>query len=137
MLYLTFFVKKQGSNPFSSIGRVKIFSSESRKIFVKKQPHLVYKCGDGQKRRYIVRIRKKAQKRPKNEPKTEKNMALNVFLFFSGHFLASVKNLCNGPPNYPPATFNKHLEGYPTVPSAVPYHRHGLYSWVRAPAGMN
>ena len=34
-----FFVKKQGSKQFSSNGRVKIFSSESRKSFVKKQPH--------------------------------------------------------------------------------------------------
>ena len=33
------FVKKQGSTLFSSIGRVKIFSSKSRIFFVKKQPH--------------------------------------------------------------------------------------------------
>ena len=40
-IYILFniFNKKQGSNLFLSIGRVKIFSSESRKIFVKKQPH--------------------------------------------------------------------------------------------------
>ncbi len=33
------FVKKQGSNQFSSNGKVKLFSSESMKIFAKKQPH--------------------------------------------------------------------------------------------------
>ena len=33
------FVKKQGSKLFSSNGRVNIFSAESKKIFVKKQPH--------------------------------------------------------------------------------------------------
>ena len=33
------FVNWQGSKLFSSNGRVKLFSSESRKIFVKKQPH--------------------------------------------------------------------------------------------------
>ena len=37
--YFCIFVKKQGSNLFSSNGRVKIFSSESRIFFVKKQPH--------------------------------------------------------------------------------------------------
>ncbi len=40
MVLFYIFVKKEGSNPFSSNGRVKIFSSESRKFFVKKQPHL-------------------------------------------------------------------------------------------------
>ncbi len=42
-IYVLFciFVKKQGFNSFSSIGRVKIFSSKSRKIFVKRQPHLL------------------------------------------------------------------------------------------------
>ncbi len=39
MVLFYIFVKKEGSNPFSSNGRVKIFSSESRKFFVKKQPH--------------------------------------------------------------------------------------------------
>ncbi len=39
MLLFYIFVKKEGSNPFSSNGRVKIFSSESRKFFVRKQPH--------------------------------------------------------------------------------------------------
>ncbi len=39
-MLLCIFVKKQGSNKFSSNGKVKIFSSESRKFFVKKQPHL-------------------------------------------------------------------------------------------------
>ena len=41
------FVKKQGSKLFSSIGRVKIFSSKSRKIFVKKQPHRRGRGGRG------------------------------------------------------------------------------------------
>ena len=39
MLLFYIFVKKEGSNPFSSNDRVKIFSSESREFFVKKQPH--------------------------------------------------------------------------------------------------
>ncbi len=34
------FVKKQGFNSFSSIGRVEIFLLESKKNFVKRQPHL-------------------------------------------------------------------------------------------------
>ncbi len=40
-IYILFciFVKKQSCNLFLSIGRVKIFSSESRKFFVKKQPY--------------------------------------------------------------------------------------------------
>ncbi len=37
MVHINIFVKKQGSNLFSSNGRVKIFSWESRKVFVKKQ----------------------------------------------------------------------------------------------------
>ena len=39
MLLFYIFFKKEGSNPFLSNGRVNIFSLESRKFFVKKQPH--------------------------------------------------------------------------------------------------
>ncbi len=53
-----------------------------------------------------------------------------ILAFLTDIFLPSVEKLSSGPPNYPQVTFNKRLEGYRTVPSAHPYHRHALHARV-------
>ena len=77
----------------------------------------------------LVRKLKMSQIIYVNEPKTEKNTAKNNF-FLTDIFFPSVKYLSSDPRDYPQVTFNKRLEGYHTVPSAVPKNHHAVYAWV-------